>query len=137
MANTTTAKKKTTARKAPARKTTARKSAPRKAPAAKKAEVSVKQTAEKALNVYLGIIGKSIDAIQENLDNARKENDKRVKELEKRGAKLRKELTKRFEKIETPDFDEVVDDAKGQFNKLQDQIEDAVDSVKERISKAA
>ena len=60
-----------------------------------------------------------------------------VKELEKRGAKLRKELTKRFDKIDTPAFDEVVDDAKEQFNKLQDQIEDAVDSVKERISKAA
>ena len=66
MANTTTAKKKTAAKKAPARKTAARKTAPRKAPAAKKAEASVKQTAEKALNVYLGIIGKSIDTIQED-----------------------------------------------------------------------
>ena len=73
--------------------------------------------------------------IQDNLESSRKENEKRMKDLEKRGAKFRKELTKRFKKLEKSD---VVEDTKAQFEKVQDQVEDAVESVKEKLtSKAA
>ena len=59
-----------------------------------------------------------------------------MKDLEKRGAKFRKELSKRFDKFEVSD---VVDDTKAQFEKIQDQVEEAVDNVKEKLnaSKAA
>ena len=125
--------KKATAKKAPA------KAAPAKKVAAKKTtEFSIKDSAEKAINVYLGVIGKGLDTVQENIVSARKDNEKRIKELEKRGAKLRTELTNRFEKIEMPEFDNVVEDVKEQINKIQDQVEDAVESVKEKLtSKAA
>jgi len=122
--------KRAPAKKAPAKKTTARKAAPKKT-----ADFSVKETAEKAVNIYLGVIGKGIDNIQDNLESSRKENEKRMKDLEKRGAKFRKELTKRFKKLEKSD---VVEDTKAQFEKVQDQVEDAVESVKEKLtSKAA
>ena len=122
--------KRAPAKKAPAKKTTARKAAPKKS-----ADFSVKETAEKAVNIYLGVIGKGIDNIQDNLESSRKENEKRMKDLEKRGAKFRKELTKRFKKLEKSD---VVEDTKAQFEKVQDQVEDTVESVKEKLtSKAA
>jgi Mg2+ and Co2+ transporter CorA len=118
--------KKASARKAPAKKTAARKAAPKKS-----ADFSVKQSAEKVVNIYLGVIGKGIDSIQENIESSRKQNDKRMKDLEKRGAKLRKELSKRIDKFEVSD---VVDDTKAQFEKIQDQVEEAVDNVKEKLS---
>jgi Mg2+ and Co2+ transporter CorA len=118
--------KKAPARKAPAKKTSARKAAPKKS-----ADFSVKQSTEKVVNIYLGVIGKGIDTIQDNIESSRKENDKRMKDLEKRGAKLRKELSKRIDKFEVSD---VVEDTKAQFEKIQDQVEEAVDNVKEKLS---
>jgi len=122
---------KATARKAPAKKAPAKKTAAKRATPKKSADFSVKQSAEKAVNIYLGVIGKGIDTIQENIESTRKENDKRMKDLEKRGAKFRKELSKRFDKLEVSD---VVDDTKAQFDKIQDQVEEAVDNVKEKLS---
>ena len=122
--------KKTAAKKAPVRKTAASKAAP------KKAEFDIKASAEKVVNIYLGVLGNSYDRVQENVESARKDNEKRMKDLEKRGAKLRKELNKSFEKIEVPEFDEVVEDVKEQFSKLQDQVEDAVENVKEKLTPA-
>jgi hypothetical protein len=127
----------TTAKKAPAKKRAAAKKAPAKRANAKKANVSsFKETADKALNVYLGLIGKSVDTLQDNVEQARKDSEKRVKDLEKRGVKLRKELTDRFDKIEMPEIDEVIEDAKAQFTKAQDQVEDAVDNLKEKLTPA-
>jgi hypothetical protein len=122
---------KATARKAPAKKAPAKKAAVRNATPKKSADFSVKQSAEKVVNIYLGVIGKGIDTIQENMESTRKENDKRMNDLEKRGAKFRKELSKRFDKFEVSD---VVDDTKAQFEKIQDQVEEAVDNVKEKLS---
>lgn len=135
----TTATKKAPAKKAPAKKAAAKKAPAKKAAAKKAPEFSVKDTANKAVNVYFGVIGQGIDKVKENLESARKDNDKRVKQLEKRGVKLRSELTNRFEKIEMPEFDEVVEDVKEQFTKVQDQVEEAVENVKEKLttSKAA
>ena len=127
----------TTAKKAPAKKRAAAKKAPAKKAPAKKANVSsFKQTADKALNVYLGLIGKGVDSLQDNVEQVRKDNEKRVKDLEKRGVKLRKELSDRFDKIEVPEIDEVIEDAKKQFHKAQDQVEDAVDNLKDKLSTA-
>ena len=125
-----------TAKKAPAKKAAAKKAAPKKTAAKKSNEFSFKQTAEKDLNIYLGVIGTGVDTVQENLETRRKENDKRVKELEKRGAKLRTQLNKRMDKIEVPAFDNVVDDVKEQFSKIQDQVEDVVENVKEKLTPA-
>ncbi|MCB1695577.1 MAG: hypothetical protein H6987_16880 [Pseudomonadales bacterium] len=111
-----------TARKVPAKKTAARKAAPKKP-----AGASVKQSAQKVVNIYLGVIGKGLDSVKDSIESTRKENDKRMKELEARGAKFRKELSKRFEKLD------VVEDTKAQFGKIQDQAEEAVDSVKEKL----
>lgn len=119
--------RKTAAKKAPAKKTTARKSAP------KKAQKSVRQSAEKFVNIYLGVIGKSIDTIQVNVESARKVSDKRMAEFEKRGVKLRKELTKRMDRIESSD---AVEDVRDQFNKVQDQFEDVIDNVKDKLKAA-
>ena len=127
--------KKVRAKKAPVRKTAARKPAP-KAPVRKEAEFSLKDSAEKVVNIYLGVIGMGYDRVQENLENARKENQKRMKDLEKRGVKLRKELEKGFDKLEAPEFDELVEDVKGQFSKLQDQLEDAVENAREKLTPA-
>ena len=122
---------KATARKAPAKKAPARKTAAKRATPKKSADFSVKQSAEKAVNIYLGVIGKGIDSIQENLESSRKENEKRMKDLEKRGAKLRKEMGKRFDKLEVSD---IVEDTKVQFEKIQDQVEETVETVKEKLS---
>ena len=128
--------KKATAKKAPAKKATAKKAAPKKV-VPTTTEFSLKNSAEKAVNVYLGVIGKGIDSIRENVASARKDNGKRVNEFEKRGAKLRVELNNRFDNIEMPELpemDEVVDDVKAQFNKIQDQVEEAVENVKEKLT---
>jgi hypothetical protein len=124
--------KKATAKKAPVKKVAARKAAPKKAPAKKAPEFSLKNTAEKAVNIYLGVIGMGYDRVQENMENARKENEKRMKKFESRGAKLRKEMRTNIDKIEAPEFDDV----KEQFNKLQDQLEDAVENMKEKLTPA-
>jgi hypothetical protein len=141
----------TTAKKAPAKKAPAKKIAAKKAPAkkvtakkvtAKKVNTSsFKNNADKAVNVYFGVIGQGLDMVKENLESARKDSDKRVKLLEKRGAKLRTQMTKRFDKVEMPkvempEFDNVVEDAKAQFNKVQDQVEEAVESVKGKLKAA-
>jgi hypothetical protein len=130
-----------TAKKAPAKKAAVKKAPVKKAaakkPVARKTnEFSFKESAEKVVNIYLGVIGKSVDVLQENIESRRKENDKRVKELEKRGAKLRSQLNKRFDKFETRTMDKVVGDVKEQFNKVQDQVEDAVETVKEKLTPA-
>ena len=130
-----TAAKKAPVRKAAAKKAPAKKTAARK-PAPKKAEFSLKDTAEKVVNIYLGVLGNGYDRVQENLETARKDREKRMKDLEKRGVKLRKDLNKSFDKIDVPEFDEVVDDVKEQFSKLQDQVEDVVENVKEKLTPA-
>jgi hypothetical protein len=126
--------KNATVKKAPVRKVAARKAT--KAPVSKNAEFSLKESAEKAVNIYLGVIGMGYDRVQENLDSARKDNEKRMKDLEKRGAKLRKELGKNIDKLEAPEFDEIVEDVKGQFSKLQDQLEDVVENMREKLTPA-
>ncbi len=120
-----------TAKKAPAAK-----AAPKKVAAKKTSEFSIKESAEKAVNIYLGVIGQGLDTIQENIEARRKDNDKRVKDLEKRGIKLRKELNKRIDDIEVPAFDSVVEDVKEQFSKIQDQVEEAVENAKEKLTPA-
>jgi hypothetical protein len=122
------------ANKAPARKATAAKASTRKKATSKKSsDFSIKQSAEKVVNIYLGVIAKGVDTIQENIESSRKDNDKRMKDLEKRGAKFRKELSKRFDKLEASD---VVEDTKAQFSKIKDQVEDAAENVKEKLSSA-
>lgn len=129
--------KKTAARKAPARKTTAKRTAPRKAAAAKKPAPKLKQSAEKALHVYLGVIGKSIDALQENIDAMRKDSDKYVQSYEKRGVQLRKKLSKRFDQLDVPgEIEDAVEDAREQLGKLQDQLEDVVETAKDKYKAA-
>ena len=92
--------KKTAAKRAPARKSTAKRAAPRKAIAAKKPMPKLKQSAEKALNIYLGVIGKGIDTLQENIDSVRKDSDKYLQSYEKRGVQMRKKLSKRWDKLD-------------------------------------
>ncbi len=118
------------------KKATAKKAPARKAPVSKSKEFSLKESAERAVNIYLGVIGTGYDRVQENLESTRKDNEKRLKDLEKRGAKLRKELSKNIDKLEAPEFDELVEDVKGQFSKLQDQLEDVVENVREKLTPA-
>jgi hypothetical protein len=132
-----TAKKAPAKRKAPAKKVAAKKAAP-KAAAKKVEEFNLRASAKKAVNVYLGLVGTGLDLVEENIESARKENDKRMKELEKRGAKLRKVLVKRVDGYEAPefDFDNIVEDAKSQFSKVQDRVEEAVEEMKEKLTPA-
>lgn len=122
-----------TAKKAPARKASVKKTTARKAAPKKSVDSSIKQSTQKAVNIYLGVIGKGIDTVQDNIESARKDNEKRMKDLEKRGAKFRKELSKRFKKLEVSD---VVEDTRAQFEKVQGKVEDTVDNVKEKLSSA-
>ena len=133
--NTMATAKNAPAKKAPAKKATAKKAAP-KATAKKSNDFNLKASAEKAINIYLGVLGTSFDRVQENLKSARKDNEKRMSGYEKRGAKLRKELENRFDKLEAPEFDNVVEDIKSQINKLQDQVEDVVETAKEKLTPA-
>lgn len=130
----TTATKKAPAKRAAAPKTAAKKAPAKKVSAKKTADFSFKDSANKAVNVYFGVIGQGIDKVKENLETARKENDKRVKQLEKRGVKLRTQLNKRFDKVEMPELDNVVEDVKSQINKVQDQVEEVVENVKEKLN---
>ena len=136
-----TVKKAAVAKKVVAKKVAPKKAAPKKASAKKAPVSSFKTSTEKAVNVYFGVIGQGIDRVKENLETARKENDKRVKQLEKRGAKLRTELTSRFDKVEMPkvempEFDTVVEDVKAQITKVQDQVGEVVETVKEKLKAA-
>ena len=126
-----------TAKKAPAKKVAPKKVAAKKVAAKSTNEFSFKETAEKAINVYLGVIGQSVDSVRENMETRRQENDKRLKTLEKRGARLRTELSKRFDKLEAPTFDSVTSDVKEQFSKIQDQLEETVETVKEKLTPAS
>ena len=117
-------------------KSTTTKTAARKKPGPKKGakraaapENSMKQRAEKAVNIYLGVIGHGIDMLQENLESSRKQGEKRIKE--KRGSKLRTQLNERFDKLASRDF---AKESKAQLEKVQEQVEDAVESVKETFS---
>ena len=125
----TPVKKATTTRTA-TKSTAARKTAPKKA----EEKLSLRESAEKAVNVYLGLIGKGLDVVQENFASARKDNEKRMKDLEKRGAKLRKDLEKRRKGFEVPELKEVFEDSRAQFDKFQDQVENAVENVREKLS---
>lgn len=122
-----------TAKKAPAKKAAPKKATAKKATAKKAPEFSLKTSAQKAVNVYLGVLGNGYDRVQENLQSARKDNEKLISDLEKRGAKLRKVLNKNLENFEAPEFEEVLEDVKNQFSKLQDQIEDVVENAKEKL----
>ena len=64
-----------TAKKAPAKRAPAKKAAPKKAAAKKTTEFSFKESAEKVVNIYLGVIGTGVDVVQENFETRRKEND--------------------------------------------------------------
>ena len=136
-----TVAKKAIVKKTPAKKVAAKKVAPKKVAAKKASDFSFKDSADKAVNVYFGVIGQGFDKVKANLETARKENDKRVKRLEKRGAQLRTELNGRFDKVEMPkvelpEFDTVVEDVKAQFTKVQNQVEDAVENVKGKLKAA-
>ena len=118
--------KKAPVEKSPAKKTAAKKTAPKKSQ-----DFSIKESAEKVVNIYLGVIGTGMDSIKDFRENSRKDSEKRMKDLEKRGAKLRKVLNKRVDDFEVPG---VVEDAKTQVSKIQDQVEEAVEKVKEKLS---
>ncbi len=90
---------------------------------------TVRTSADKAVNVYLGLIGKGLDLVQENIESARKSGKKRVSALEKRGMKLRNSLTRRVKSIDVPDSDHLARKAKVKINKAQSQIEDVVEDV--------
>ncbi len=122
-----------TEKKAPAKRAPAKKAPAKKTTAKQGSVASLKNTADKAINIYLGVIGKSADKLQANIEQARKDNEKRVKDLEKRGAKLRAELTSRFEKIELPEVDEVIEDAKEQLTKVQGKVQNRVEEVVENV----
>jgi hypothetical protein len=136
--NTATTARKTTARKAPVRKPAARKPAVHKPavrkPMARKPVVGmekVKANLEKATMVYLGIIGETMDAVEENMEKARKNSPGRINKLAKRGEKLRKDLNKRLDQLELPEVD-----LKERFEKLQGSVEEVVSSVKDRLTPA-
>ena len=119
----------TSTKKAPAKKSPAKKSAAENIDGS-----SIKEAADKAVNIYLGVIGKGVDAVQDYVEQARKDSKKRVTDLEKRGAKLRNSLVKRFDNLEIPEMENVIDDVKEQLNKAQGQVEDAVDTIKEKLT---
>ena len=116
--------KKATTKKAPAKTAASRKAAPN-------ATKTIKDSADKAVNVYLGL-----DVVQENIESARKDGGKRVSLLEKRGVQLRKKLTKRIKGIDLPNTNSLARDAKKQINKAQSQVERAVESVADDAAKA-
>lgn len=106
-----------------------------KAAPKRKAERSpVRKSAEKALHVYLGVIGKGLDSLEENMESARKKRERRVKELEKRGSQLRKEIKKRVDDYEVKSFDELYEDGKARFEKLQRRAEEATADIREKLS---
>jgi hypothetical protein len=129
------ATQKNVAKKAPAKKktTTRSKSAPRKkAPARKAEEFTLRDRAQKGVNIYLGLWGAGYDLLQENLEFARS-NKLRTKELEKRGEKLRKELRKNLDKFELRELDQVFDGVQGQLDKLQKKLDELEKDLRSRI----
>ncbi|MCY4428303.1 MAG: hypothetical protein OXC05_14925 [Halieaceae bacterium] len=104
------------------------------APKKTEEKLSLRESAEKAVNVYLGLIGKGLDVVQENFASARKDNVKRLKDLEKRGAKLRKDIEKRTGSFEVPELKEVFEDPRAQFSKFQDRVENAVENARDKLS---
>jgi hypothetical protein len=144
--------KKAPARKAPAKKApaakkaaagakkkapaSAKKKAPagakKKAPASKAADLTLKDRAQKGVNVYLGLWGVGYDLVQENLEYARKDNKLNMTELEKRGEKLRKQLRKNMGKFEAREFDQMFDGAQEQFDKLQKKLDELAKDIKVR-----
>ncbi len=124
-----------TAKKAPAKR------AATKSESSEKRNLNLKGSANKAVNVYLGLIGKSLDIVEENVGTVREQvgtvreqNEKRVKDLEKRGIELRKDLEERMDNFELPSFDldDLIDDAKTRFNKMRDRVRESVNGNKER-----
>ena len=122
-----------TAKKASARKAATSKAAPKAtgktAPkgAGKAPGFSLKTSAEKAVNIYLGVLGTSYDRVRENLASVRRDSEKRAGKLEQRGSRLRRELEGRFDKLEAPDLS-------GQFNRLRNRLEDAVENAREKLA---
>ena len=109
---------------ATAKKATAKK-AVRKNAAPKTRKAIVKETADKAVNIYLGLVGKGLDVVQDNIESARKDSKKQVSLLEKRGVKLRKALTTRIKGVDK--------DAKRQLNKAQNRVEKVQKSVEDAV----
>lgn len=143
------AKKKPVAKKAPAKK----KVAAKKKPAAKKSAKKnlsvleqVNASVNKAAMVYLGVVGKTLDTVESNVEAYRKDSDKQLAEFAARGEKLKTELADRLEALEAPAFEMPSFDAltaksvKADFEKAQAQVKDEVAkaqaSVKEEIAKA-
>lgn len=129
------ATQKKVARKAPAKKKTAARARPtaaKKAPARKPEELTLRDRAQKGVNVYLGVWGFGYDLMQENLEYAR--NHKlQVKELEKRGERLRKQLRKNLDKFEIRELDQVFDGVQGQLDKLQKKLDELEKDWRSRI----
>ena len=70
-AKSATAKKKAPAKKAAAKRAPAKRTTAKAKKAAAKGNKTLKQSADKAFNVYLGLIGKTVDTIQDNMETAR------------------------------------------------------------------
>ena len=104
------------------------------APKRKAEQSSVRKSAEKALHVYLGVIGKGLDSLEENMESARKKRERRVKELEKRGSQLRKQIKKRVDDYEVKSIDDLYEDGKARFEKLQRRAEEATADIREKLS---
>ena len=122
------AKGKATARAKPAPK---RKAAPRKP-----VELTLRERAQKGVNVYLGIWGVGYDLLQENLEFARKDNKLRMKQLEKRGVTVRKQLRKNLDKFEVRELDQMFDGVHGQLDKLQKRLDELAKGVKPKAKAA-
>ena len=137
------ATQKSTARKAPARKAPAKKKTAargkakttRKSPVTKPVDLTLKDRAQRGVNVYLGLWGAGYDLMQENLEYARN-NKLRMKELEKRGEKLRKEFRKNLDKFELKELDQMFDGIQGQLDKLQKKLDDLGKDMKARVKPA-
>jgi hypothetical protein len=120
-------------KKAPARKKAAvkAKAAPKKkAPAKKPAELTLRDRAQKGVNVYLGLWGVGYDLLQENLEFARKDDKLRMRQLEKRGVTLRKQLRKNLDKFESRELDQLFDGVQEQLDKLQSKLEELAKGIK-------
>ena len=123
--------KKAPVKKAPVKKKAAAKpKASKKAPARKSADLSLRDRAQKGVDIYLGVWGVGYDLVQENLEYARKDNKLRMDELEKRGEKLRKQLRKNMDKFEAREFDQMFEAVQEQFDKLQKKLDELAKDMK-------
>lgn len=114
----------TTAKKATTKKTTATQ-AVRNSVATKSRKTNVRGTAQRAVNVYLGLLGKSLDVVRDNIEGARKDGKKQVVQLERRGETLRKQLTERIK----GGTKRQVNKAQSQVDKVQKQVDAAVEEA--------